>query len=507
MNLQSRLFIRCVAIAAGVVLALAPLAGQTRGDARVARDLDIFIEGAMGAGVTPGMAVAVVRDDEIIYAKGFGFSDRERDVRVTPDTQFYIASTTKSLTALTGALLAARGEIDLNTSLSRALPRARIHPQVAADQITLRDLLTHTHGIQPGGPVDFRAAFTGDVTNEQLLDVLRFHGPASTGRAFVYSNLGYNIFGLVIDTRFKEGWKAVIHREVFAPLGMRSTTASMSKTDKNRLALPYELRQGRPERVEYAKYDENMHPAGGHVSTAQDLARYLLAHINGGRIDGQQALPESAIRATHQLQVPQNRKFGSFDRFGWGLGWDLARYNGDTTLQRFGGFQGFFSHVSFMPERKVGVIVLANGGDASGVVADAVATHAYDRVLGKSGIEQRADARLAALTDELARARAALAKDLATRQARPQMTLLPLETYAGTYESPAFGRMVWTLSDGRLQVQMGKARGEIEVYNGAEHQFRLALSGAASVVTFRVAPGANRPHELQFMNQLFARTK
>ena len=490
-----------VAIAA--LLALPPVHGQDTTD--LTRDLDAFVARAMELGVTPGLAVAVARGSDVVYAKGFGFADRDSGRRATAETQFYIASTTKSFTALAAQLLAARGVIDLDMTLRRALPGAQFHPQVQAETITLRELLTHSHGIAAGGPVDFRTAYTGEYTNALLLELLRFHGPASTGKAFTYSNLGYNIFGLALDQKLKEGWKDVLEREVFHPLGMRKTTGWMSKADPNDLALPYEMRPAGPVRVDYAKQDANMHAAGGHLSTASDLARYVLAHLNGGRIDGKQALPEAAIDATHRQQVAQNRDFGSFHRFGWGLGWDLATYDGDTVLQRFGGFSGFFSHVSFMPEKRVGVVVLSNGGGAGGTIADAVATYIYDRVLTKPGLSERSERNLASLTAQVTRGRETLARDLATRQARPQTTPLALAAYAGTYESPEFGRMIWTAEDGRLRVRMGIARSAVEVYDGAKHQFRVELTGGGTIVTFEVPAGAQKPVALAYMNARFVR--
>ena len=107
---------------------------QTSADADVAivRDLDAFIERVMATDLSPGVGVAVVRGADVIYAKGFGFADRERRRSATADTQFYIASTTKSFTALAGALLASRGLIDLDMPLSRALPGAKFHPEVSA---------------------------------------------------------------------------------------------------------------------------------------------------------------------------------------------------------------------------------------------------------------------------------------------------------------------------------------------------------------------------------------
>lgn len=469
------------------------------------KDIDAFVERSMAAGLTPGLSVAVVRGSDTVYAKGFGFADRETGRRATADTQFYIASTSKSFTALAGQVLAARGVLDLDTPVRRALPSAKFHPQVPADQITLRELLTHTHGIAAGGPVDFRTAYTGEHTNPLLLDLLRVHGPASMGKAFAYSNLGYNIFGLAVDEKLKEGWKEMLQREVFNPIGMRHTTGWMSKADPNNLALPYDFRLSGPERVPYVKQDANMHAAGGHLSTANDLARYLVAHLNGGRVDGRQVLPEAAVNATHRQQVEQNRDFGSFHRFGWGLGWDLATYDGDTVLQRFGGFSGFFSHLSFMPEKRIGVVVLSNGGGAGGTIADAVATYIYDRLLAKPGLADRSERSLAAVTAQATRARENLTRDLATRQARPQTTPLALAAYAGTYESAVLGRMDWSVDGGALRVRMGIAASVVEVYDGPQHQFRVELTGGGSVVTFEVPAGSRQPIAVSYQNQRFVR--
>ncbi len=278
----------------------------------------------------------------------------------------------------------------------------------------------------------------------------------------------------------------------------------MSRAESARLALPYEWGEEGPQRVGYAKQDENMHAAGGHLSTARDLARYLLAHLNDGMLDGQQALPAPAIRATHVQHAEQNRRFGSFRRFGWSLGWDLATYEGEIVLQRFGGFSGFHSHVSFMPTRGIGVVVLGNGGTASGVLADAIATYVYDRALDRPGLAERRDTRLQALADELDRRRAAVVEDLATRRARPQQTVLPLSAYVGVYENDALGRMEWSIEAGRLHVRMGVAQSDVEVYNGTLHQFRVALMGGGSVVAFDV-PVGSLAASLWFRDRTFSR--
>jgi hypothetical protein len=166
-----------------------------------------------------------------------------------------------------------------------------------------------------------------------------------------------------------------------------------------------------------------------------------------------EVIPAAAIDATHVQQVTQNRQFGPFARFGWSLGLDMAKYEGETVLQRFGDFPGFRSHVSFMPERGIGVVVLANDADAS-PLTDLVAVYIYDHLLEKRDLAMK----YAGLAQRLREERLdTLERERTTRGARPQVTPLPLSAYAGTYESVALGRMIWTFRDGRLNVKMGIA--------------------------------------------------
>ena len=154
------------------------------------KEFDMFIEKAFALDMTPGLAVSVVKGNDLIYAKGFGYADIEAKRLVTPETMFYIASTTKSFTAFAATLLHQRGELDLDQPLSGYLPKLRLQAPLSADDITLRDLLTHTHGIENDGPVVFRTAYTGEHHHDQLVALLEKHPPAANGRAFDYGNLG-----------------------------------------------------------------------------------------------------------------------------------------------------------------------------------------------------------------------------------------------------------------------------------------------------------------------------
>ena len=291
------------------------------------------------------MAVAVVSGDELVYEAGFGYADVKARRLVTPETLFYIASTSKSFTAFAAALLHDESRLDLDAPLSGYLPTLVMKPPLSADEITLRDLLTHTHGIQQGGPLEFRTAFTGEFTNDQLIQLLGTYDPSPNGRVFRYGNLGYNVVGLAMESALRKGWKEVLQSEVFGPLGMTKTTAYRSQADPSSLAMPYRMGPDGVTPLHYATDDSNMHAAGGHLTTVGDLAKYLEAHLNAGRVDGKQVFASAVVAETHRQHTEQDRNYGPLHRHGWGLGWDLGSYDGDTVIHRFGGIQ----RVSFPP--------------------------------------------------------------------------------------------------------------------------------------------------------------
>jgi len=467
------------------------------------KKIDGFIEKAFALDMTPGMAVSVVKGNDLIYAKGFGYADIEAKRLVTPETMFYIASTTKSFTAFAAALLHHRGELDLDQPLSGYLPKLRLQTPLSTHDITLRDLLTHTHGIENDGPVVFRTAYTGEHHHDQLVALLEKHVPAATGRAFDYGNLGYNIASLAMDANLDIGWKDLIKREIFKPLGMKNTNGRLSRVDRNLLALPYAPQEKGYRLVHYAKHDANMHAAGGHVSSVLDLAEWLKVHLNSGKINGKQIFPEEVVSETHRKQADQERELLGFQRHGWGLGWDLATFEGDTLLHRPGSFAGFFSYVSFRPQHGIGVVVLLNGGFMGAVLATTVTTYLYDNLLEKGGLAEKYDKRLAGLKERSAQLRKRMGQDKARRAARSQTLPNPLSAYTGTYENPELGRMTWQLVNGKLEVTMGLLWSPAEVFNSEENKFRLELTGRGEVVGFSL--NAGQVESLTYRKQVFNR--
>ncbi len=465
------------------VYAQAVLGGDWRAD------VDAFADKLVEMGAAPGIGLAVVQDDWVLHARGFGVADTDAGRQVDTETAFYIASSTKAITATAVVALADRGLIDLHAPITEYVAELRFRPPFDADSVTVHDLLTMTHGIeQELGPVVFRTAFTGDFTRAQLIDALREYGPSSTGRRFAYGNLGYNLLGMVLESTGSGSWKEVVRQEVLDPFGMDQTTAYVSRIPAEHLAQPHGFLPDGFERIPLRKADANMHAAGGHFATARDLARFVAVHLSGRAAGGQGTVPSwSALQAMQRQHVEQDRQFLSLHRFGWGYGWDLGTYESETVVHRFGGFPGHHSHMSFMPRHGIGVVVLLNGGGPTALAADLLATYVYDRLLGKAGLEDTYAARMDSMHARLSEARRGLAAHLAERKARLGPLSHPLEHYAGVYENPRFGRMEWRVVANGLEVRMGVARSRAEVFDASQDILRAELTGG-SVLDFEFPP-------------------
>ncbi len=488
---------------------LLALAGPARAaeEAASGASLDACVDGLFALHLAPGMAVAAVRDGELAYARGAGVADLDSGRPVTPETIFYIASTTKSLTAFAAALLAHQGAIDLDTPLNAFLPQAQLAAPLAASAITLRDLLALRHGIEDGGGIVFRTAYSGEWSAEQLVTLLAGYGPNGKGKgAFNYGNLGYNVAGLALEAKLGLGWKELVEREVLLPLGMRDTSAYVSRVDASRQAMPHAVEGASFRRIPFLKGDETMHAAGGHLSTVLDLARWLEVHLEEGRLDGAAVFPPEVVAETHREQVTQDREFSTYYRHGWGLGWDLGSYDGKLLVHRFGGFPGFRSHLSFMPAHGLGVVTLVNASEFGSLVADSVADCLYDHLLGRVDAGTRLEAAIQRTAAEAATIRQELAANQAERAARLQELPHPLAAYAGTYESPEMGRMEWGVAGDRLRVTIGRLASEAEVYDGVKNQLRVELTGGGDVAEFTFAGERATAVTLMGWEQTFRRT-
>ncbi|MGH7710616.1 MAG: serine hydrolase domain-containing protein, partial [Gemmatimonadaceae bacterium] len=430
--------------------------------ATIARAVDSIATRGVAAGLTPALGVALTMDGRTIYAQSHGSVDATAGLAADDRTLWYIASTSKSFTGFAVSLLAHQGTIRFDAPITTLLPNARWHPGARAQELTLAHFLSHTHHLNDNAVVS-SAAFSGEIPEARWPSLVALATPTGNND-LVYSNFGYNVAAMVIDAVRPEGWRRYLEQHVYQPAGLRETYARVSGLDSKRIAKPHRLRaDGRYQTEPFFKTDATMNSAGGHVATLHDLARWTIVQMDSGVIDSKRVFPAEAVVLSQRLIAKQTRdqakRFAFFEREGWGAGWDIGSYEGKRMVSRFGGYHTTRSHLSFLPQRRIGVVVMSTGGLGSTLV-DVVAALAYDLEAGRPDARQRAEQRLAELRTQLASAPQRIAAEDSVRAARQRQPLgRPLADFAGTYAEPSYGRIVFSDREGRLEYRWGALYG------------------------------------------------
>lgn len=453
--------------------------------------------------VTPGLAVAVVRGDKIVFAKGFGYRDVRAKLLVTRNTQFYIASTTKSFTATAAKLLADEGKFDLDAPIRKYFPTLVLKSPLSAEQITVRDLLTHRSGIA-NEAINFRAAYSGQINNDIVLDLLGNYGK-SVSPDFRYSNIGYVVGAVAMEKAAGETWQQIVERKIIAPMNLKSTSAFASKAKASGdFALPYLAANGDYTELPY-KEDGTMHAAGGMVSSAEDLAKWLVVNMNGGEFEGKQIIPAASLEEILAPQINQKRDFYKFKRYGYSLGWNIGTYNSDKFVHCFGEFPGFRPHISFMPEHKTGVVVLVNESTVAFLLPDLIATDIYDYLIYGKPLQTNANPKIDEYVINLQKEKAK--KEIAQTGDKKDETrpTLELGIYAGTYENREWGKIVVATDGKMLSAKFGSLSSSLLPLTSDTFEVKF-MASQTSKMTFKIESNANISG-LSFMGQSFAKVQ
>jgi len=369
---------RCLSLgASALALALMFFAGapsiacaQTTGLGSPA--LDRFIEQQMDQMHTPGLAVAVVKHGRLIWSKGYGFADLENQVPATADTPFLLASISKTFTATAVMQLWEDGLFELDDDINGYLPFSVRNPKHPDVPITFRMLLEHDSSIHSRLlPVEFGADASQslhDWLESYLVPGGSLYEPelnfldAPPGTEFEYCNIGYGLLGYLVERISGQPFDEYCNAKLFAPLGMVNTSWRISDFPSFSIApaVPY-LYVG-PEQWHYRlpSYGSPIYPMGQLNSSANELSKWLIAHMSSG---GPILQPESA--ALMQTEYNQFASGGSFSN-GYGLGFEITTRewpptNPSVRIGHTGLFYGAAATMSYRPLKGVGVIVLANG--------------------------------------------------------------------------------------------------------------------------------------------------
>ena len=477
----------------------------------VSDDIDALVEGALAEiGVPAGVAVAVYTPDGV-YARGFGLADVDTGEPATADTAFYIASTTKAFTAMTMNALAHRGEIDLDATLAEFAPDAPFPAAVHPDEVVLRDLLTHTSGIS-NQPIGFRSAYSGDHTPELLWELLgaSVENEAAPHGTFQYTNTGYNILTVLTDRELGVRWQDLIAREILEPAGMSHTTAVMSEAERGgwSIARPHgpDFVNGGMRKQYLGKVDATMQSAGGMVMSANDALKWLELLINDGVVDGRQVIPAEAVRESRErLAEIGALQARPFPLEAYGLGWFVSTYSGEPMIFHRGGFAGFLTHISYLPERGVGVAVFADEAIVGASLSDALASSVYDLVAGRIDGGEAREARIAELAEGYQSFADRYAADLANRAGREWLLTLPREAYAGAYVNDEQGTFDVAVEGDELVVRMNILHAVAEPFTQPD-SIRVELAPmSGGVIVFEVEDGVVTGATMQGMPAAFER--
>ena len=321
---------------------------QASGGEVDSRAIDGYIAARMRSARIPGLAIAIVKGDEIVYLKGYGRAD-ESGRPVSPQTPFMIGSITKPFTALAVMQLVEAGKIELDAPVQRYIPWFRVADPQASAQITVRQLLTMTSGL----PQLYETQLWTEQDDGALERAVRFLETKELARpvggSFGYSNSNYETLGLIVQQVSGESYEEYVKRHVFAPLDMRNSFVSQDEALRHGMASGYRWWFGIPVPVTMG-YRRAELPAGYIISSTEDMAHFLVAQINGGRYGNTAVLSPDAMALMHTKPASES----------YGVGWESVRLNGRRLINHDGGTTNFQSSLLFDPEARVGVYIAAN---------------------------------------------------------------------------------------------------------------------------------------------------
>jgi CubicO group peptidase (beta-lactamase class C family) len=312
------------------------------------------IEDGIRKGLAPSLAVAVIRGNRVVWAEGFGVADLEEGTRATADSIYLLASVSKPITATGLMVLKDRGLVDLDAPANRYLGEGRLRAHSgSADEMTLRRLANHTAGL----PLHYNFFYEGTAPPPRDETIRRYGFAAwAPGSEWAYSNLAFGILDHVVARVSRTPWRVFMEKEVYDPLGMSRTSDHVRPGREADATVQYftDL-PGRFVRVTPYTFD---HPGASAVwSSASDLARFVLMHLNDGELDGVRVL--SAASAREMRTRTSRRPDGS----GTGVGWGVGTYFGRPAFSHGGGMPGVATMVRAFPEDQAATIVLANTSD------------------------------------------------------------------------------------------------------------------------------------------------
>jgi CubicO group peptidase (beta-lactamase class C family) len=394
----------------------------------------------------PGAAVAVVKDQEVILAKGYGFRDVEGKLPMTADTLLAIGSSSKAFTAFTLGTLVDQGKVDWDKPVRNYIPWFRLYDAQAGERLTPRDLVTHRSGLPRHDLVWYNNT---TATREDLVRSLAYLPPTADLREkWQYNNLMFLTAGYLVETMTGKSWEEAVRTFVFEPLGMTRSNFSVLDSQKDKdFALPYDERDGKIVKIPFRDITL-VGPAGSINSTANEMARWVTVHINDGKLGDKPVIGAATLADLHKPYMTTGGVSTRPDITApdYALGWMVDNYRGHGRVHHGGNIDGFSAMVSLWPNDGLGFVVLTNK-NGTGLTELLVRT-AADRILGLESVDWIGDAAKRLAEGEEVGKKAEEKK--ATRRRPGTSPAHKLDEYAGDYRHPGYGDLKVVLKGTQL---------------------------------------------------------
>lgn len=427
-----------VSCAIGIVAAAQPVLNT--------REVDQLIEKQMKRWKVPGVAIAIVKGSEVLYAKGYGYRNIENKLPVTPNTIFKIASLTKSFTAAAAGILVEQKLLSWDAPVKGYLPQLVLANKELTNDVTLRDLLSHRTGLY-----DDDWSWVGDhIDRNRMYEILSaMPQQAPLRKEYIYSNMTYALVGELLAMRSGNSWRNLVRQYFFQPLSMSHSGFSHTENSGwDDFAYGYEVDSlgsyTRGNLSEHCTDSLSVCEAFGFISSsAMDLSKWVRLFILGGNWKGKQIIPPGSfielIRPVNFVHGP-----GEKTQNNYAMGWEQDDHKGHRLLQHSGGLTGFKSYMSFMPGDSIGIVILTNGQPYR--FPKAITYDLYDMLLGLAPTAWSAKW----FVEDSTRAKMPAPVSINIAGTAPTH---PLAAYAGTYHSIWLGDMKVFFENGELYFQ------------------------------------------------------
>ncbi len=426
--------------------AMSRTAGLKARAKQVLAEFDAIVDKGLKGLNVPGVAVAIVVEDEVILAKGYGFKDLENKVQMTPDTLLAIGSASKAFTVFALGTLVDEGKLDWDKPLREYIPWFRLYDSFASERLTPRDTVTHSSGLPRHDLVWYNDT---TISREELVRRLAYLEPTADLReVWQYNNLMYLTAGYLVEVLTGKTWEDGVRGQVLKPLGMERTNFSVDNSQKDAdFALPYREREGKIEKIPFRGLT-NMGPAGSINSSVNEMSRWVLVHLNGGKLGDRQIINPQTLQDMHLVHMPTGGTpaIPEVTPANYGMGWFVDSYRGRGRVHHGGNIDGFSAMVSMLPRERVGFVVLANKNGTG--LPELLIRHATDLILELETKDWVGEAEKSKVKGEEAAKEAE--KKKATRRVLNTKPSHTLGDFAGDYFHSGYGNLKVTVEKDKL---------------------------------------------------------